>query len=210
MRKIAIVGRAGTNVFAPWQDETWEIWGMPWISYPRVDRLFEPHCQQVNDELPPEKGDPSWVPQAQAKYADIPVFCDPTRMHLFKKAIEYPIDEITDFLPFLSLESTISYMLALAIYERADHIGLWGIHMMGRGEFMWQRPSVTYLVGLAQGLGIDITIPAGSPLFMSGYEGGRYGLPGGERFSQWFGTHGPDGIAGTFSDKSALPQTERK
>ena len=43
MRKIAIVAKAATSANAPWHDEGWEIWGMPWISYPRVDKFFEIH-----------------------------------------------------------------------------------------------------------------------------------------------------------------------
>lgn len=201
MRKIAIVGRAATHVFAPWHNTEWEIWGMPWISYPRVDRLFEIHDQASSDLLPPESGDPSWLPQAQKLYPDIPVYCDPSRLHCFEAAVEYPLDDIKAFLPILSLETTISYMIALALHEGVDEIGLFGIHMMGRGEFMWQRPSVTYLVGLAQGRGVKVTIPPGCPLFMSGYVAGRYGPVGGERYTNINNT-GPHGIVGTLSDKS--------
>jgi hypothetical protein len=198
MRKIAIVGRAATHVFAPWHDKEWEIWGMPWISYPRVDRLFEIHDQESTDLLPPESGDPSWLPKAQELYPDIPVYCDPSRMWAFKTAIEYPLEEIKAFLPILSLETTISYMIAQALYEGVDEIGLFGIHMMGRGEFQWQRPSVTYLVGLAQGRGVKVTIPPGCPLFMSGYIAGRYGPHGGARYDNI--KTGPHGVTGTLSD----------
>ena len=208
MRKVAIVGRAGTHASAPWRDTEWEIWGMPWISYPRVDRLFEIHDQKSTDLLPECDGDPSWLPQAQEKYKDIPVYCDPSRMWAFNKAIEYPLDAVCKFLPFPSLETTISYEIALALMEGVDEIGLWGIHMMGRGEFQWQRPSVTYLIGLAQGMGVKVTIPPGSPLMMSGYTAGRYGLTGGMRVASF--AAGPSGIEGTLSDKKKYnPATVR-
>jgi hypothetical protein len=53
--------------------------------------------------------------------------------------------------------------------------------MMGTHEYAAERPSVTYLIGLAQGKGIKVSIAPGSPLFMSCHVAGRYGLPGGRR-----------------------------
>jgi hypothetical protein len=179
MRKVAIVGKSGTSGFAPWRDETWEIWGMPWISCPRVTRLFDVHTQEFwdqNTKMPEE----SWMPAYRELYPDIPVYCDPSRVHAFAKAVAYP-SEVTASLPFAYLENTIAYELALAIHEGVDEIGLWGIHMMGTHEFAAERPSVTYLIGLAQGRGIKVSIAPGSPLFMSCHIAGRYGLPGGRR-----------------------------
>lgn len=174
-RKIAIVGKAASVAFAPWHDPEWEIWGMPWFQCPRITRLFEPHAQVVADTFTGPESDAAWLPEYRKRYPDVPVYCDPSRMHVFDNAIEYPLAEIKKFLPIAYLETTISYEIALALYEGVDEIGLFGIHMMGRAEFVWQRPSVTYLIGLAQGMGVRVTIPPGSPLFLSGYEAGRYG-----------------------------------
>lgn len=181
-RKVAIVAKAGTAALAPFDDEDWEIWGIPWIFYPRVDYLFEVHTQEFCDSCEADARDDAWLPEALRRYPDIPVYCDPSRLSVFPRAIEYPLERVLAALPIPYLENTIAYQLALAIADEVEEIGLWGVHMMGRGEFMWQRPSVTYLVGLAQGKGIKVTNVPGSPLFMSGYEGGRYGLKTGERF----------------------------
>lgn len=180
-RKIAIVGKGGTFALAPWQDDEWEIWGMPWVFFERYTRLFEVHSQAVCDAVKGDARDEAWLPEALRRYPDIPVYCVPCRMHAFPNAIEYPLDEISKEIPLPYFENTIAYQLAMAIWEHGkgqaiDEIGLFGIHMMGRGEFVWQRPSVTYLIGLAQGRGIKVTIPPGSPLFMSGYVAGRYGV----------------------------------
>jgi hypothetical protein len=181
MRKVAIIGKAGTSGLAPWRDETWEIWGMPWISCPRATRLFDIHTQERWAECKTQK-DEDWIGMYRKEYPDVPVYCDKSRVHVFKKPVLYPFDEIAAFLPFPYLENSIAYELALAIYEGVDEIGLWGIHMMGSGEYIEERPSVTYLIGLAQGQGIRVTIAPGSPLFMSCNVAGRYGLPGGKRF----------------------------
>jgi hypothetical protein len=151
LRKVAIIGKGGTIALAPWDDEAWEIWGMPWLSCPRATRLFEMHSQACADTFEGQDRDDYWVPKSQQWFPGVPVYCDPSRLHVFPNAVEYPL-------------------------EGCDEIGLWGIHMMGRDEFAWQRPSVTYLIGLAQGQGVKVTIPPGSPLFMSGYEAGRYGV----------------------------------
>lgn len=180
MRKVAIVGKAGTSGFAPWRDEEWEIWGMPWISCPRVTRLFDIHTQAFWDQNK-RMTEESWIGAYREMYSDIPVYCDASRMKAFVKPVEYPSAEIFASLPFAYLENTIAYELALAIYEGVDEIGLWGVHMMGTHEYAAERPSVTYLIGLAQGRGIKVSLSPGSPLFMSCHEAGRYGLPGGRR-----------------------------
>lgn len=174
-RKIAIIGKAASVAFAPWHDPEWEIWGMPWFSCPRLTRMFEIHDQEVADAYSGVDEESNWFPAYLERFADVPVYCDPSRMHRFQNAIEYPLDGVMAFLPIPYLETTISYEIALALYEGVDEIGLFGIHMMGRSEYVWQRASVTYLIGLAQGMGVKVTIPPGSPLFLSGYQSGRYG-----------------------------------
>lgn len=181
MRKVAIIGKAGTSGLAPWRDETWEIWGMPWLSCPRVTRLFDIHSQQSWDQCSVLK-DADWKDEYIKNCLDIPVYCDPSRTGIFLRPVVYPLEEVLASLPIPYLENSIAYQLALAIYEKVDEIGLWGIHMMGTSEYVAERPSVTYLIGLAQGKGIKVSIAPGSPLFMSCHTAGRYGLPGGRRF----------------------------
>lgn len=175
MRKVAIVAKAGTSALAPWLDPGWEIWGMPWVSYPRVDLLFDYHSQEWHDTLPADHDVKEWLVKMSVKYADIPTYCEATRVGAYRKGIEYPLQEVLKSVPVGYFENTIAYQLALAIHERVDEIGLYGIHMMGRREFEAERPSVLYLIGVAQGKGIKVTVAEGSPLFMSFWYHGRYG-----------------------------------
>lgn len=181
-RSVAIVGKAGTSAFAPFRDESWEIWGMPWIVMPRASRFFDLHCEQVWNEGPRKLGFDEWVDKGVAASPDAPVYCEPTRMGAYRNAIEYPLGDVMASLPIPFLENSVAYMIALAIFEGVDRIGLYGIHMMGSGEYAFERPSITYLVGLAQGRGIAVDIPPGSPLFISDFNAGRYGQAGGRRF----------------------------
>jgi hypothetical protein len=183
MRQVAIVGKAGTYAFAPFRDESWEIWGMPWIVTPQASRFFDMHSQECWVAGPQKKTDAEeWMAKSAEKFPDVPVYCDPTRMHAYKGAVEYPLGDVMASLPIPFLENSIAYMVALAIHERVERIGLYGVHLMGSGEYAYERPSVTYLVGLAQGRGIDVVIPPGSPLFISDFNAGRYGQAGGRRF----------------------------
>lgn len=169
-RKVAILGKAATVAFAPFNDPSWEIWSMPWMDAARVDRHFDVHTQRCWDESP--DGPSGW----EDGIGDTPVYCDPSRAHLFKNPVEYPLADVLKSLPIPFLECTISYELALAIHEGVEAIGLWGVHMMARVEYAFQRPSVTYLAGLAQGRGIELVLPEGSTLFQSNHKSGRYGV----------------------------------
>src|SRR5690606_11291992 len=108
------------------------------------------------------------------RWPNVPVYCHPTRMRAYPAAVEYPLGEISKSLPIPYLENSISFQLAQAIHEGVDHIGLFGVHMVGKDEYEHQRPSIAYLVGLAQGRGIKVTVAPGSPLFMSVWVKGRY------------------------------------
>lgn len=197
------MARAGTSALAPWRDPEWEIWGLPWISYPRLTIAFEIHSQALIDQSQTWLGKGDWLARFNERCPDTLVYCAPSRLHAFKKAIRYPLDDVARSLPIFYLENSIAYMLALAIHKRVDEIGLWGVHMYAGYEADLAQASVAYLVGLAQGRGIKVTIPPGSPLFMSNFEAGRYGVSAVKR---------PKIIcyAGVVDADNAIPQTENK
>lgn len=172
MRKVAIVARGGTHAAAPWQDEEWEIWGLPWISYPRITRFFEIHEEEFYTG-PDEMRDGVMAANA-ARWPEVPVYCTASRAHAFRVPVPYPLEAVMADIPIPFLEDSVAHMIALAIHEGVEELGLYGVHMMG--AYASHRPSVTYLVGLAQGRGVKVTIPPGSPLFMSLYVQGRYGV----------------------------------
>ena len=175
MRKVAIVAKAATSALAPWRDTEWEIWGLPWISCPRVDRYFDTHDQSFYG--PGKSPDPFWSEEKWLGRLDgkIPVYTFESRAHL-PGAVVYPLAEVCQSIPIPYFENSIAYMMALAIHERVDVLGLWGVHMRGASEYEAERPSIAYLVGLAQGRGIEVVIPPGNPLMASVWEAGRYGV----------------------------------
>lgn len=58
--------------------------------------------------------------------------------------------------------SSVAYMLALAIYEGADEIGLWGVDLSD--DYDHQRPNLEYLIGFARGRWREVSVPDGSRL----------------------------------------------
>ena len=84
-------------------------------------------------------------------------------------AIEYPLQEVSDLVGDY-YNSSIAYMLALAIFEEYDKIGIWGVDMIGQGEpghadeYRDERPNCEYLIGFAKAKGIEIYLPDECPL----------------------------------------------
>jgi hypothetical protein len=73
-------------------------------------------------------------------------------------AAVFPFDDLLRrFHPYFT--NTISWQIAWAIYNDFEEIGIWGVDMAVAEEYMAQRPSVEYYLGIAEGLGIKITLP---------------------------------------------------
>ena len=173
MRQIAVVGLApSTHDDAPYEDPDWEVWGLPWDNerYPYFDRLFDIHPLECIREATPsfyypgyedrlrELGAPLYMQQA---YPDIP------------NAIEYPLKVVSNLVGDY-YNSSIAYMLGLAIFEYPDKIGVWGVDMDGPGEpghaneYRDERPNCEYLLGFAKAKGIEIYLPEKCPLLKFG------------------------------------------
>jgi len=169
--QVAIVGLApSTHDQAPFEDPDWETWGLPWDEdmWPYLDRLFEIHPLELlrhhDARRPPGYEDRlkslDSLLYMQKAYSEIP------------NALEYPVKRVSDYLGVDYFNSSISYIMALAMAEGAEKIGIWGVDMVDLetdipsylSEFAYQRPNMEYLIGFARGKGIDVYIPPESPL----------------------------------------------
>lgn len=65
--------------------------------------------------------------------------------------------------------SSFSYMLALAIHERFQVVGLYGMGFILDGEAQYERPGLEYLIGIAQGSGMKVTLGSTSLLLKIHY-----------------------------------------
>lgn len=176
-KKISLVGFASnTRDLAPYKDASWEIWGLNnlYAFIPRYTRWFEMH-------------DPAQILGLYGQpYVDFLKGCT-VPLYMQKHVPEYPASiafplaelgaqgyggEDGQFWP-----SSISYMLALAISEQPAEIALYGIDLVGGDEHSLQREGCGFLIGLARGRGIKVTIPPAASLLKSSY---RYGYDPGQ------------------------------
>jgi hypothetical protein len=176
-RRVALVGSAeSTRDLAPFDDPSWEIWGLAWRRYPRADRLFDIHdathwAQQHDDDYYSGLAASGVSVYLRAPHPDIPT------------ALVYPADLVREDLArggsadFWT--SSIAYMLALAIVELqpGDVVAIYGVDMALEDEYAYQRPACEYLIGLARGRGLIVEIPEQSTLCRANFV---YGLAPGD------------------------------
>jgi hypothetical protein len=183
-KKVAMVGFASSSrLKAPYADQSWEIWGENQLYrfVPRATRWFEMHPHEgpgsyITDMV---KGTdyPAWL-----KACPIPLYMLSAKPE-FPQSIEYPRQQLIDAFQLESIRpdlkekgyfhSSVDYMIALAIYEGFEEIGVWGIDMTHDSEYAYQKPSGSFWLGFAKGRGIKVTIPKESALLKN--EGYAYG-----------------------------------
>jgi hypothetical protein len=178
---VAIIGLSPTtHNQAPFGDEEWELWGLPWDEgyWVHYDRLFEMHDMRLLEKENSRR--PSGYLD-RLREVDVPLYM---QEEYFPSAIKYPFEMTAQY-----INSSIAYMLALAIYEGHEKIGIYGVDMKAEDEYGYQKPNIEYLIGLAEGQGIEVIIPKESPLLKFNGEGimfantypkyvGRYGWLG--------------------------------
>jgi hypothetical protein len=175
-KKVSIVGFAGSWQLAPFNDPTWEIWGLNelYLMIPRWTRWFEIHSRKVYEEDKKRTSDHILALRAMTcpvymhqHYDDIPA------------SVSYPLPVVAEVFanpaggkPYLT--NSISYMIALAILEGFSEISVYGVDMATDSEYSIQRPSCEYFLGFAHGRGCKLTLPPDCELlktdFLYGYE----------------------------------------
>lgn len=179
--KCAIIGFAGSWYQAPWQDESFDIWGINELYKfngeeakkhrvkPRYDVWFEIH--NIKDSPSKQKEDH----QKFLKQCPYPLV---TQKHWdeYPSSIKFPRAEIKEAInkcfitnneigsEFTDYSNQISWMTALAIYMGYEEIHIYGVDMAANTEYNFQRASCQFFIGLAAGLGVRLLIPKSSEL----------------------------------------------
>jgi len=174
--KIAVVGFASNSRdLAPFKDTSWQIWGLNnlWQYIPRFDAWWEVHDPAQIEQL----YGPEYV--KFLKELKKPLFMQkhydeyPSSIEIPRKELAEKVQNGRDFWP-----SSISFMIATAIYMGAQEIALYGIDLLGDDEYSFQREGCGYLIGIAEGRGIKVTIPDPASLlkhsYVYGYEAGEF------------------------------------
>ena len=166
MRKVGIIGRCeNTREEAPFNDSSWEMWGLAWDMGFVGARHYEIHSPNswTNGTISDRMDYPEWLKSIAE--------CNGEDLWLQRPYIEnakiYPLDKVRaqSYLclpdsdePYL--ESSIAWMIAHAIVDKdVDKIGVWGVDLTAEDEWAYQRPNMAYLIGVARTLGIPVIIP---------------------------------------------------
>jgi len=187
MKKVACVGFSPRTIRQVWPEDV-EIWTIncAWdYGFERIDRLLEIHpIWQLTADLDKatrwEGKHWVWLQEPHP----FPIYmmeCDPR----IPESKVYPLDEICDDC-FAHLKrgevmnkyltSSASLLVAMAIHEKYDEIYLAGFEMKSGSEYGYQRDGLAYLVGLANGRGIDVILPENTGFLKAkiySYEGGQ-------------------------------------
>jgi hypothetical protein len=168
-KKVAIVGCSESKSLAPFDDESFEIWGVNnlYMLIPRATRWFEIHQITQNGKNYLRRGSLDFRGQKVDEYLEqlgiwtkeknCPVYMQ-QKWDIIPTSIIYPLQDITTkFGGYFT--NTVSYMLALALHENFDEIHVYGVDMAVSGEYFHQRPSCEFFLGIAVGLGKKVYIP---------------------------------------------------
>lgn len=192
VKKVAIVGFSSSRDEAPFDDPSFEIWGLnDLFGYiPRYDKWFELHDRKaykldgsevVSEGQNANRGAIGDYMTRLKETVKCPIYMTETHSDI-PNSVRYPIEDITrEFGNYWQSDNaiygtnSISFMIALAIYEKYDEIHVFGVDMAVDTEYNEQRPSCEFFLGVAYGRGIKLYLPATSDLlktrFIYGFEG---------------------------------------
>src|SRR5574340_219110 len=142
---------------------------------PRCDRMFEIHKQEWfrRKEVAVNEKYWEWLTQPHP----FPIYLQENIPEVIS-GIVYPFKEICeDLFPHLLrqdpsgklirdtfMTSSASFMMAMAIHEKFERIWIYGIGMQTGTEYGYQLPGFTYMIGVANGRGIDVVNQHNSPI----------------------------------------------
>lgn len=193
--KLVFTGYAPGREKLNYYDEDFDIWGMNdlWNFSPptqRWDGWFDIHdlSVQKNNARTGEKHI-EWLSHQK----DFPILTL-KEVDWVPASVAFPLQEIKDFFAeqlqldntelAAYLTSTPSYMMALAIMLGYTEVHVFGINLLGKDEYEYQRPCFEYWVGIARGRGIKVVFPPESTIaranFTYGYDthgGGKTSTP---------------------------------
>lgn len=165
--KIAIIGTAPTSrALAPYDDPSWDIWacspGNQGAVLPRVSVWFELHA--IVDLVSPESR--SWAaPYVEwLKHQSFPIYMQ-EKNDLVPQAVPFPMHEMVEAFGRNWFTSSIAWMMALAIAQKPEHIGIFGVDMAADQEhYSAQKSGCLRFIEIAQERGIRVSIPRESCL----------------------------------------------
>ena len=168
--KVAILGTADSWKDAPFRDKDWEIWvcNRAGLTQKPWDRLFEIHTHW-DYESPEARGDyldklaKIKGPQQVISVVPIPG-AEQTETKSGVATLVIDRDALFKKYGVVWFSSSFAFMIGHALELGVEEIGLWGIDMESREEYLTQFYGVLHFIGVAKALGIKVEIPERSAL----------------------------------------------
>ncbi len=132
-----------------------------------ITRWFELHADTAltHSRRPPNH----WLNLAAL---GIPVYSF-AQLPQIENQVLYPLEAIEQAMPHAYFACTFAYQIALALFEGATAIGLYGAPFIANREALVERPCVEWWLGYAQGKGVTILVEHDEPEGLLRHEG-RY------------------------------------
>lgn len=169
-KKVAIIGCGAGRDNAPYDDKEWECWGLNEVDQKRADRWFEMHEIYASTEKEVE-----WLKKCKE-----PIYTIENLIEIhpgIPMSVKYPLTKIIEALNCpMYFTCTFAYQIALAIYEKFEVIGLWGVNLPygSPRERLVETACTEFWLGVASGMGIEVQIPSNEYLlhhqYLYGYD----------------------------------------
>ena len=178
MKKVCVCGTSRTLKQIPKDISGLEYWILNdmYLLTNGYSRIFEMHQKSYLDSWITGRGNPHISELAQLK---VPVYMQ-EHFEDVPTSIKYPLDEMINSFGRDIFQSTVDYMIALALFEDYKEIYLYGVDMSVGGEYESQKPTASYWLGRAEGMGVKIYLPDNCDLLKTYY---RYGYEDEQRDS---------------------------
>src|SRR5712691_2418223 len=180
-KKVAILGYASNWKEAPFDDLETEIWvqniaEITKSGFPRFTKVFDIHSYDII--LAEARDSPAGLKVVIEN--NYPVYLQ-EHVESIRNSIELPLDILSrEFFPWsvklgkwkyddVYWTSSTQMMIALAIHERYEEIGIYGVDMADSDEYRGQRRGCEYMLGIAFGRGITIKRSSSSPVLRTKY-----------------------------------------
>lgn len=175
MKRVCIIGSAPSWKEAPFGVNGMEYWSLNdmFIHIPKgCTRWFQMHSR---DEVERSK-----EPMHKQRIHSCLQWCQTATIPIYMQQVyedipashPYPVDEVERALGMTCFNSSVDYMVALALYEKFDEIYLYGVNMAADGEYSGERPSLENWLSYAKGRGVKLIMPDGCDLMKTYF---RYG-----------------------------------
>ena len=170
MKRVCICGTSKTLKKTPRDITGLEYWILNdmYLITNKYDRLFQIHAREFLEKSADSTGTPSITALSNIT---VPIYMQDSHDDI-SNSVKYPKDEVIKYFGRELFQSSVDYMVALAIYEGYEEIYLYGVDMQVNEEYSYQKPSCSYWLGVAEGKGIKVYMPPECDLLKSYYSYG--------------------------------------